>query len=104
MMPLSSPARRILAWLAAALGLVAAVALAVLMHTRLDRELSDLSEPERRALYERTRETLRSSCVQAQGPEVTEYCRQQADFIKHFPECDRECRDLAARFAPRPSR
>jgi hypothetical protein len=35
---------------------------------------------------------------------VAEYCRQQADFIKRFPECDRECRDLAARFAPQPSR
>lgn len=104
MMPLSSPARRMLAWLAAALGLLSAALLAVFMHTRLDRELSELPEPERRALFERTRETLRSSCMQARGPEVTEYCRQQADFIKRFPECDRECRDLAARFAPQPSR
>lgn len=104
MMTLSSTARRILAWLAAALGLLSAVALAVFIHTRLDREISDIPEPERRALYERTRETLRSSCMQTRGPEMAEYCRQQADFIKRFPECDRECRDLAARFAPQPSR
>ena len=104
-MLISSRPRRLLAWLAAALSLlVAAVALAVFMRTRLSRELSELPEPERRALYERTLETLRSSCAQAPGPELAEYCRQQAEFIKRFPECDNECRALAARFASQPSR
>lgn len=104
MLPHSSSARRVLTWLAAAVALLLALAVAVCMQTRLDREISDLPEPERRALYERTRETLRSPCSQARGPEVAEYCRQQADFIKRFPECDSECRELAARFAPQPSR
>ncbi|MCC6214441.1 MAG: hypothetical protein IT376_06205 [Polyangiaceae bacterium] len=93
-----------LAWLAAALVLVSALVAVVFMQTRLDRELSQLPEPERRALFERARATLRSTCAQASGPEVTKYCRQQADFIKRFPERDSECRELAARLAPQPSR
>jgi hypothetical protein len=70
----------------------------------MNRELSDLPVTERQALYERTLETLRTTCVRAHGYELTEYCRKQADFITHFPECDSECRDLAARFTPPPSR
>lgn len=82
---------------------VAAIGLAVFLQTRLDRELSELPVPERRAIYERTLETLRTTCTQARGLEVAEYCRRQADFIKRFPECESDCRDLAARFAPQPS-
>ncbi|HRG94839.1 MAG TPA: hypothetical protein PLR99_01250 [Polyangiaceae bacterium] len=100
MMPLSSNTRRVLAWLAAALGLLAAAWFAVFTHTRLDRELSKLPEQERRALYERTRETLRTSCAHPRGPEVADYCRQQANFIKHFPECDGECQDVASQLTP----
>lgn len=103
-MPLSTKAPRGVVWLVVVMTLLCAVALAVFVHTRLDREISQLPESERRALYERTRETLRTSCAHARGPEVTEYCREQADFIQRFPECDSECRELAARFAPQPSR
>lgn len=60
MMPSSRP-RGTLAWLGGALVVLAVLAEAFLTYTRLDRELWELPEPERRALYERTRETLRSS-------------------------------------------
>ena len=98
-MTLSTRARGALAWLAGALALAAALALVVVAQMRLERELSNLPSSERRALYERTLETLRTACSQARGPEVAGYCREQADFITHFPECARECRELAARFA-----
>lgn len=104
MEPLSSRARRTLLWLGVALALLAAVAVATFTHARLDRELSGLPGPERRALYERTLETLRTSCMRSRGPELSEYCQQQAHFIKRFPECDSECHELAARFAPKPTR
>lgn len=104
MTPLSSRPRRTLAWLGGALVLLAALAVVCFIKTRLARELSELPATERGALYERTLDTLRTTCTQARGPEVAEYCRQQADFITLFPECDAECRDLAARFAPGPSR
>lgn len=102
--PPPSLCRLILMWLGGLLALSLVVVLALYIHTRLDRELQDVPEAERRALYERTLETLRTSCMQARGPTFTDYCREQADFIRRFPECDSECRELAARFAPQPSR
>ncbi len=101
MKPLSLPARRVLAWLGGALAVLTVLAIVMFTQTRLDREISNLPDPGRRALYDRTLETLRTSCAEARGPEMADYCRDQADFIKHFSECDSECRDLAARFAPR---
>lgn len=96
--------RRTLAWLGGASAIVAAFAGAVFLETRLDRELRALPVAERRALYARTLETLHTTCNRECGSEVAEYCRRQADFLTRFPECDSECRDLAARFAPTPSR
>lgn len=104
MIPMSSNARRVLAWLVAVVALLSALALALFLQARLDRELLEFPGRERRALYERTRETLRTTCEQVRWTKMVEYCRQQGDFIKRFPECDRECRDLAARFALQPSR
>ncbi len=104
MTSLSPRTRRALGWVGAALAIILVLAAWAVLQTRMNRELSQLPRPARRALYERTIETLRTSCMQASGPEVTDYCRQQADFIKRFPECERDCRELAARFAPKPSR
>ncbi len=93
-----------LLWLGGVLGIALVCVLALHHHTRLDRELLDVPELERRALYERTRETLRVSCTQPRGPTFTGYCREQADFLRRFPECDNECREFAAGFTPQPSR
>lgn len=90
--------------LAAAIATLATLCGAVVLQTRLERDLTELPTPERHALYERTRETLRSSCPQARDPDVAEHCRQQAEFIRRFPECNAECRELAAHVAHQPSR
>jgi hypothetical protein len=53
---------------------------------------------ERHALYERTLQTLQSpSCDPARNG-LKDYCRQQAEFIIKFPECDAACGELAKRF------
>lgn len=104
MKPLSSRSRRVVVLLAGALIILSALFLVAFMQTRIERELSDLPVAERRALYERTRDTLQTTCMLASGQELTGYCRQQADFITRFPECDGECHALAARFKPRPTR
>lgn len=90
--------------LAAAITVFAALCGAFVWQARLERDLTELPAPERRALYERTRETLRSTCSQALELDVAEHCREQAAFITRFPECDAACRDLAAHVAHRPSR
>jgi hypothetical protein len=79
--------------------------LAVLVPKRLDPELEELPKTERQALYERTLETLETSCTHhAAGPTLSDYCLEQADFIRGFPECQKGCRELVARFEPQPSR
>lgn len=96
--------RRFFAWLAAGSALVAAGIVMLCAPTRLERDLAELPASERRALYERTLETLHTTCGLARGAEVASFCREQASFITHFPECDSACRELAARFTSRPSR
>lgn len=71
---------------------------------RLDRELRALPDPERHALYERTEATLQSSCAQATGPAIGDYCREQAELLERFPECDERCRLLARAFLRTPAR
>ena len=90
--------------LAAAIALATAISGGVLLQMRLERDLTEMPAAERHALYERTRETLRTSCAQALEQDVAEHCQQQAAFITRFPECNTECQTLAARFAHRPSR
>ncbi|HEY6559917.1 MAG TPA: hypothetical protein VI072_21685 [Polyangiaceae bacterium] len=90
--------------LAALAGLLALFGVAYFYQARADRELRELPEHESRALYERTLETLRTSCAHMTGPNLSEYCRQQADIIQRFPYCDRACREIAEKFAAHPAR
>lgn len=91
-------------WLIGLLVLGSFVALVTHAQARLDREIAGLPEAERRALLERTLETLRGPCTHASGPTLATYCREQADFVRRFPGCDGECRALAGRFSSRPVR
>lgn len=87
------------------IGLLGVVtALASVVYPLLQNDIADVPETERRALYERTLETLRVSCADAAKPAFVNYCRQQADFIRRFPECNVECREVADHFATGPSR
>lgn len=96
--------RKILAWVGALTG-VTLVIVALLVHRpNLDRDLMGLPEADRRALFERTLTTLKTTCAYPRGPDLSDYCREQAAFIVHFRECDGTCRDLAAHFAQQPAR
>jgi hypothetical protein len=62
-----------------------------------------LPAPERGAFYERTRGTLTALCDPSKGlMGLDDYCREQAELILQFPECDAACRALAEqqRFLP----
>lgn len=89
-------------WLTGAIGLVLICAAMIFWHHRVDRELRALPGPERRALYQRTLQTLHT-CEQS-GSSLEDYCREQADFLRRFPECDDACRKLARRFLGQPGR
>lgn len=91
-------------WLVGLLMLLAIMAAILFVQTGKDREVRDMSQPERAALYHRALETLRASCAHGRGPVLADYCEEQANFVRHFPECDQECRTLCARAVPLPAR
>lgn len=63
-----------------------------------------MPEGERKALYERTMETLRTVCSGEHASAVPDLCRDQAELVVTFPECDDACRELARRHQPKPTR
>lgn len=89
---------------AAACAVVFGAIVAVRRASAPEPELMALPAAERAALYERTRATLAGPCRTAEGPVLTEHCRAQAELIVRFPECEAECRALAAHHMPRPTR
>lgn len=99
-----SRTQTILRWLAAGLVVAALAALAIFQQTRLGRELKHMPETERRALYQRTLETLKTTCANTSAATLKEYCREQAEFISAFPECLEICRVQVLRHTASPTR
>jgi hypothetical protein len=92
---------------ALALGVLAATAATLLWLSPPGAEgdaIRSLPEAERRSLYERTLRTLESPCKRHRGSGLESICRQQADFVVQFPECDAQCSALAEAFRAGPSR
>jgi hypothetical protein len=81
-------------WITCGVAVVVLAALAIYWQGEPEREVRSMPAAERRALYQRTLETLQNTCARAQGPTVREHCREQATFIELFPECNNPCRDL----------
>lgn len=69
------------------------------------KAIGALSADERRTLYERTLRTLETTCDRTHRPRgLDDYCREQAEFVVKFPECDTGCEERAAGFRPLPAR
>lgn len=86
------------------LALVAAAAAYVWVEGQEGRALRALPEAERRGLYLRTMENLRTVCDPAPGRSLREFCRTQAELAVQFPECDDPCREIARRHLSLPRR
>ena len=56
--------------------------------------IAGLPEAERKAFYERTLETLQTTCSSTSDG-LASYCTDQAELIVQFPECDPACIKLA---------
>ena len=63
-----------------------------------------LPETQRKLLFERTQATMRDICQ----PKVTEplraFCRQQAELLLQFRECEADCQRLATTHLSHPTR
>ena len=64
---------------------------------------SAIRDADRHGLFERTLENLKL-CQDNPRSSLGDFCRQQAEFILTFPECDEGCRELSRRFVTRPTR
>lgn len=93
--------RRSHQWTIALVGALGLVGAWRLWGAHAGQELRELPAAERKALYSRTLETLESTCTRAARKSLGDYCRDQAEFALHFPECEATCRRLAHRYAPR---
>jgi|RhiMethySRZTD1v2_1073278.scaffolds.fasta_scaffold449380_3 hypothetical protein len=83
----------------AALALIAVVVLALWSWREgaEQRAIGQLPADERAELYRRELGSFRTLC--GQGPredELQKQCKDKAQFIVEFPECDEECHRLAA--------
>jgi hypothetical protein len=91
--------RRALAWIALALGVAGVASYLVWQQGAEDRAIRSLPAEERRAQFLRTAEELRTVCADPPAA-LRPHCRQQAEFLSRFPECDTACLQLVERFFP----
>jgi hypothetical protein len=78
-----------------ALAIVLGVGLWVWTQGSEGRAIQRLDPVQRHALYVSTLQALESTCQTERDTGLRAYCRQQAEFIRKFPECDEHCREVA---------
>jgi hypothetical protein len=83
-----------------AIGLLAAIAVLLWAWRQGSerRAVQGLPEADRAALYRRTLDTLTTTCRPGASEGLHDFCRDQAELLLGFPECDEACRALARRF------
>jgi hypothetical protein len=69
-----------------------------------ERAIRALPDAERKALYQRTLADLESVCARPHASNLDDHCRDQAEFILQFPECDAACGRLARSQLAHPTR
>lgn len=57
--------------------------------------VADLDAADRRALYQRTMQTLETVCADRPDAGLVEMCREQAEIVIALPECDAHCHEVA---------
>jgi hypothetical protein len=83
--------------LAILLALATAIATWFWLEGAEERALGELPLRDRRDIYARELANLRALCAPPANSDLSERCRQQAEFVLEFPECDSACQELAGR-------
>ncbi len=91
-------------WLGAGLVVALFILLWLLQSTHDRRVLLELPEAERKALYDRSMETLRTVCLPPLQGALIEFCKDQAELVSKLPECDGECQHLLQMHSTVPTR
>ena len=95
---------RVLVFSSLALVLLLLIALWTVDRRAEERALRNLPEADRRALYERTLENVRTVCARDASSELVAYCRDQAEVLLALPECDAACKALVGSYRHRATR
>jgi hypothetical protein len=82
--------RRVLLWGGLVLLLLLALGLYDLTAER--RAIEKMEPQARAALYQETWKSFRTLCQEQTSLALASRCREQAQFIQSFPECDEACR------------
>ena len=69
-----------------------------------EKTIDSMSESERRAIYDKEIAAFRALCIEGPGSEIPGRCRDRAEFLRQFPECDESCRSQTDRFTSYPTR
>ncbi len=83
-------------WIALAAAIVGAILILVHSGGAERRAIREMPARERQALYQRTVQNLRSVCSVPEDA-MRDFCREQAQLVLEFQECDSSCQTLAAR-------
>jgi hypothetical protein len=89
------------------LALLVALALLVLLAGVLwtlgaeQRAINGMEPGKRTAVFQRSYASFEALCQEDPGGPLTSDCRQQARFLRQFPECDGACRELLSPYLPR---
>jgi hypothetical protein len=85
------------------LALVASALLWTRWSSRGEAQLEQLTDQDRRALYDRTHADL-ELCATAAGSMLGDHCSHQAELILRLSECEAACRELAGAWQKAPTR
>lgn len=87
---------RILMWTLIAITLVGILTWIAWSLSAERRAIAGLPAEERGRIFAHTRETVETMCRDPSEPSLRSRCREQAEFLLMFPECDRDCEALIA--------
>jgi hypothetical protein len=68
------------------------------------RSIARMPAEQRRVIYDHAIEGLRALCREPVDPTMRRRCREQAEFLAAFPECDAACEELIDPLLRRPVR
>jgi hypothetical protein len=91
----SHRARRVVVWLMISVVVIGGACAWAWMATEQDRAIRAMSPDDRLAFYQRTLQNLQSVCAGQFDGRLQKFCREQAQLVVRFPECDEQCDDLA---------
>ncbi|HZR84431.1 MAG TPA: hypothetical protein VFD92_25255 [Candidatus Binatia bacterium] len=95
---------RVLIWLVTLVSLIALVGWIAWSVSEERRAIAHMPPEQRRVIYDHTMDTIRSMCADRSDAAIRQRCREQAQFLLAFPECDADCEQALEPLFQHPTR